>query len=436
MLALLSITILSALSYSISFVIPQLSYVFFPGLILLMISLFRISEATSTISYVLWLGYLWGIIFFSIHCFWLALLLYHYTSFFTAIVLYGFVANYFTLFAVLLFVLCFFGGKALAERFFIRASLIIFLSIGVLYIFQRYCWLLVGRCEGYPFISPLIPFSRIPGSLYIISIIAQLWTPHQVKVNCDLSNLRAITAYTVSRHITSPIKTCQSLFHDLTSIPKGKKVIVAPESCCSFPLNQYPKLLKLLQGGLKGGQVMLIGGYYTKKKRWYQAIYQLTENSIYLAYKKKHTVFLVEQMPTVLRNFQWLRSLFLNKKYEFTPAVDFQEKLIRISPNWQCSLTLCSELFFCRTIKDFLRYSKNSFRLGTVHILLMNDSWFCAYFTEIMLTVAQLTAALTRNVVMYVGHSGCFLLHPQGNRVVIKVTKKKENYASIHASRC
>lgn len=419
---LLLTTILSALCSSASFVFRPLSWLILPGATLFFIVIWQLSSVLRHTSFASLVGFLWGIVFFSIHCIWLFLLLRGHTTFYNAGLIYGFVIAYFAFFVSILFTICFFIGKKLQQ-----ASIARFFALGlsvtiICFAFQSYCWLIIGRWEGYPFVSPLIPLARIPGVLYLISCLATLWTPHHLVEKGNIQQLTKTLSYVSPKHMRNPVKSCQYLYHKLTLLPEKSSIVLAPESSCAFPLNQYPDQISLLQQGLRKGQIFLLGGYYSVKNTWYQVVYQITSESVIVVHTKEHTVFLVEKMPHVLRKSRWFKRLFLENKHEFTPGprmLGKTQKVAALGDKWYASLTLCSELFFCRTIKDFLRYSQNSFRLGTVHIFLMNDSWFCGYFNDIMKTVAQLTAALTRDPVVYVGHANCFLLYPEGMWTVV-----------------
>lgn len=404
---LLRAIILSALFYSSAFLL--LAVPILPGILMLaalamLWTVLRDISVNDSWTTIIRYGFVWGAVLFSLHFAWLPILLWTKSQAvgLLVVLLYCTVVVYCGLLSGLFFLVF----KKTVYFVGFRRVLLFFWGWWFVTFIHRWFWLPLGIFEGYPFISPLIPLSKIP---YFFSFIAIFLGPDVCK-NLDTTTIGYI------RPIKSedPVTLSQHFFKSISHLQdQGKYLLVAPEGAYKFPLNYDVNAQKFLALAFTPETELITGGYVVENNAWYQGVYYFTNRGIEKYYVKRHLVPFVEKMPLLFSRMSCMRKMFLHGRNEFSVkgCKNSSDNVFVLKNDLLGIMYLCSEIFFTQREKFY--------REKSLFFFLVNDSWFVDYFRKIMETVSHMTAASLGEPVCYVNSQECVLLCPHGCRRVI-----------------
>ena len=409
---LLLITLLSALSLSVAFFLPDsLGFLIIVSFVLLFYSFLAFSQK-QRLQWV-YAGSLWGSVVFGSHFIWLYVLLATKSnaSSMLALGLYLFVVVYATATAVVWF---FITGYLLqkSNRLFIRCATVGITTWLCFLFYDRYSLFFMGKSEGYPFFNPLIPLARYALVMRVFSFLCGVMYGREVMPPERCYNL--IYLKPAPEHVRADKNAvAQHVYHQLaTSISatgtESPVVLVAPESFFSFPLNCSEDVCRLWQCVLPKNFHLLLGSQYLgDQKDVYQAVYHICKKNIVGTHRKKHCVAFVEKMPPFFKKCTILRTLFLHNHKDLT---EFQDKDVfktfRITPDQGVIPLLCSEFFYESNVRDLLNTMQNDDTIRRVFFF-VNDSWFVGYFRKIMENLTYVKATQLGVSITWIGHFSC-----------------------------
>jgi apolipoprotein N-acyltransferase len=423
--------LLSALLYSIPFVIPTYSYW---GIFFFLMPLFFVLFKQSFLTF--FEGLIWGLITFFINYFGL---LYFFieegkTSFkwFAWCFLWFYIAAYagiwFWLSSQLIVYFSIQFNHALIKLFAFASTTIIYfywLSTSLLWIF--------GLREGTLFSFPLLPLMVQPHWLFLlpytnkyllllILVLAQgccsLFLARDNKKYLILSFLLMIPflygwlqpisimkrpvwlskiGFLKPNHLNDIYDCAEDLMLQIQSISQNPtiEIIIGPESTFPYPLNTDNQCFSLLaENGLESRH-LLIGAHHKVQQKLYNSLYWINESRIIHHYDKKHLTPFAESLPNIWNKIGITKNLFLHKKEPFCGGL---KNATLVNLNFIIFYPMiCSELFFLEQPPPFDR--------NVVILLLVNDHWFSApYLKQLMALVARFKAIEWNRQILYVSH--------------------------------
>jgi hypothetical protein len=195
-------------------------------------------------------------------------------------------------------------------------------------------------------------------------------------------------------------------------------ILLGAESYYPYSLNKTPSIISFWWGMLPLNSYFLLGSQYQdfKNQKCYQVAYFLHAGRIIDFYVKNHRMLGRERLPFSTKSKskikQIINSLFttiffkstepyskprpgLGKRY-FNIPLDESQEIITIIPR------MCSDFFFRTTSKEMGQLSLT--HKNVICCLLVNDSWFCSYFKNLMWEYVRLQAVFSGTPILYVTH--------------------------------
>ncbi len=268
-------------------------------------------------------GFFWGLIVFSFHLSWILVTLWHHGAGWMCIVLW------------ILTVLWFSASSGIwmyATRYsWIFSTILFFLFL------IKLSLLVWGRCEGYPLLNPLLPFSdffkrdiRLEDEKVIF--IQPWWYGHK-------------NPMFVGYRIADSIGEC-------TKNNSCVRTIIMPESTFCFDLHEFLDFVKIWSYDYE--KVLILLGTHRKLNDGYlNSIVVICDGKIIQIYDKNHFMPFVESAP-------WGLNLFGQKNSKVT--TEFNDIVMIGEKKYQ--IFICSELFFeSKSVK------------GLPILMLWNDTW-------------------------------------------------------------
>ena len=364
-------------------------------------------------------GFLWGLVFISLHSFSLLYVVIAQTGLLWACFAPLTFYLYFALCTALLFLLCSYCLLSKMTCLFIIPALF----VGYYYFLESACFWFLGLQEGYPFISPLITLVNHPliqwASVYInqwvivyLLIVVQLflfYTKHKqffiaFYIFILVGSYYAIHPLQTVAVEKEPESLCFIPLHNkqgaylqaeylYTTMLKQKtphtKFFILPESSYPFPLGQNSLALKIWQNYLLDYGQIIIGAHRKSGQKLFNTMFLIDKCRIIHSYDKSHLVPFFEYIPDVVKGFRCF-SFFLNNRSSFSCG-DINQNCYFTLDNTDYIPTICSELFYKK-------------RKGCKHPLLciINDSYFgLSQFQRVMLHAAQRVSIVEQRTILY-----------------------------------
>lgn len=429
--------VLSGLTLASAFLFP--SY-FFIGSLFFCIPLFaRIIQKNDLTWYH---GFLWGIIFFSLH--WLVLipLLYSkaqgmYRMFFYP--LFVFYASCWT--SIWFFFMSIFARQK-------KAYASIFITWIYFYLWEHYGFFFMNREIGYCLGSPLLPLNSIFGWRLLVHffninillfgvILGQyflswwyvkkrhgtplLWFIFFIGILFFLShffqpfvqNVDSSKTYNHIVHITPLSKNSTDYWHDAQQLSnKFAQVIqkhtectllIMPESSFPFPLNRHVDVIQLWTERALGENIgLIIGAHRQEGGQLFNSLYYIKNDHIMYIYDKKKLVPYVEYVPS-LNSSKIMHTLFLDNSCIFSPARANRDDSFTLD-NWSIAPQICFD-FFCH----FPEKEKNN----NCFMVILNESWFSfTYIQHLMFLYACFISSYLQVTIFYIAYHNAYVINP------------------------
>lgn len=391
--------LISAVSYNLALIYPD---VFGFLCLIFLIPIFYLANNNKLDFFS---GFIWGIIFNSIHFYFLINLLYKHGNglfkYMAPIVL----IIYFSLISGIWFYLL--GAlKFLNQNLSaLKTALITWLYFLFIY---KYAFIIFFIKNGYVLNFPLLPIinklnylgvvnfellllcliililltiKEIKNLKILIIIIFFMWffTPDKDSKKCNFDNLEQI--YTSNFIDCSPYRVGYEIKKAITETIKLKpdtNILVLTESSCAFPLNKYPEIINSWYKDLKNKNMhIIVGSHYKVNNKTYNTVYHLYNSKIVNIYNKTCLVPFAEYLPY---NFQplFIKNLLLKESKEFSKGKE-DKKSFRIN-NIKIFPYICSDIFLNKKIPD-----------NNIIFLFLNESWFSnKYIINLMKLFIQL----------------------------------------------
>lgn len=387
-----------------------------------------------------WDGFAWGLLFYGIHLYPLAYILYERAQGQLRLLVYPFIIIFFALHSGVWFYVGNSGYKKQYTWAWPSATIAYFFWM------QTMAFWIFDLCEGYPFALPIIPLGEYPCFLRLISvlhiygytillIIAQ-WHVTQAKgrykllvlvwlfpfwAGCIVPEDPISNEHKACEHITCILPTSfdeYALYHPMDcaqeiaiALQKGVAQTKEP-TCFVFPESTFPFAVQehhiaLWQSILDDNpHSVMIGTHKKCGKINKNCIVYFNSRRIIQTYEKNHSCIFTERTPFLMKCTQLGACLFPNTAHEVisysgTYSLLYMESTHYILP------VLCSELFF----NDFsqLPYKEPI-------LLFCNDSWFITnQMKNLMFLYTKIYAMIHQRYLYYISHS-ITALFPQTGR--------------------
>lgn len=368
---------ISAIIYNLAFYYPPLAFL----ILLFWVPLYG--------NYGFKKGFLWGILAYGIHSYWLFILLKTKSeaSPTLCLFLYFFIVIYFALTSgVWFFVLQKLNIRSVATYLLIMGGYFIGLHWYGLWFIS---WDNIKfNAAGYPFFFPLIPLIKYKLFLYLISCAVGMFNPYKDTRPPGIKFVHLKPDDNQYRQNADIVG--QRIYHKLAELNlREGDIVVAPESTYPFSLNKHVKDIDLWEYALKENS-LLIGGLQTKLKKRHQSIYWIRRRRIMEVYDKTNLIPFVEKLPNFLEKSTLLSDLFLNNKRSIHEGNG--GTLFKLNSKICIKPLVCSELFFgVKKVSDCYL------------VCFINDSWFTTTFRYWMQSYARLISAWINRPILYIG---------------------------------
>jgi len=375
-------------------------------------------------------GFLWGIIFFSIHMLGVFFVIQEHGYGRFRFMAYVFLIVYCALYAGLWF----WCASYLKNKIGVVSWLVV--TFFYFYWVQHgILWIFFGYVEGYPLAWPLLPLAHYSWLLYLLPVIGS-----NVLLILLLSGVMLLVLYLVQKRkiflfgsllCTLPfcvgwfkadekgfpdyVKKCtvvipckkgdnpfdcaQEITYQLIDCCQNSpstKIIFMPESSFPFPLNKYPEILEMWnQNALMDSKILLLGSHRLDECGIYNSLYCLHKSRIIQIYDKKHLIPFTEFVPSIWNSLLG-KTLFLNNKEPFNDSKS-KSDFFPISNNLTVVPCICSELFFM---------NKEPVGPKVPLLCIVNDSWFSKpYFRQLLNLVARYKAQEWQRDIFYISYN-------------------------------
>lgn len=322
------------------------------------------------------------------------------------------------------------------------------IGLWLVYLVHGSCFL-TGTVEGYTLMHPLIPLVTQPitryflittnywiciGMLSIISIcISLLWSKKTwygislfflIVVGIHIGNHNIDHMLTQQKpHWLDTITALPAIFYFpynmtyllqavaleikklLLKYPKTE-IVIMPESSlyCSI-LQMYNLTEPLSESHIKKPLHILLGSFAWDNNQYRNVFYWIYNGSIKQSYYKRHSMFLTEYIPPLLRN-TFIDKLFFNQ----APAIEAssnQRPRFTINNSITATPYICSELFFNSNPDDTFE--------NTTIIGIANDRHFLPYINDLMVLHLQKIAIVWKRPIIYVSFTKQIYIDTHGN---------------------
>lgn len=362
-------------------------------------------------------GWLWGMIFFSIHCAWLTPMISNIA--YLALILY--LANFTALWLWLKQQL----SPKSDNRVVLFSTWIISTAIFIYLI--SYCSLAIFGCfEGYPFIAPQLALVDLwwfkPVLIYLGwygSLIAILSINIGLSLLYDTSKtlffivllfLAGACHEKIPSVSTDQISYLQPtwdknlpaerLFYEIARKLDDIAInhpqiafVMMPEAVFPYDLYAWQKYLSAWSSLFSSQTIIFVGAYRMEQDRIYNSLYAVQDGNIIGVYDKQHRMPCIER-PVLLPG---LHSIFASLGHAITCGAAQQN-------GWQVQEFdpwICSELF-CRAKK---------MKQGQTILLVCHDEWLrFNYAKKLAVRYAKMQAIMHQVKIVYVGYEGMQIL--------------------------
>jgi len=399
-------------------------------------------------------GFLWGVIFFSIHFFGYIFLFKNEANGYLSVLIPIGLALYCALYAGLWF---FFASCTVSffEMFFAHKNTIIIVLAWSLWTYLYFAWVrygifwIFGEFVGYPFCSPLLPLvcdSRslyflglfgksfslvlvilismvlahflvkkkyITISIFLILFLASNFLSKTISIPCAIQQKKDTFNYSSyighlnpirSQKYSYPLDAAQEIFYNMVDLFEKKpdtKIIVMPESSFLFPLNKHIDLIDIWYSNILEEKIsLLIGAPYKEKGDLFNALYWIQGGKIRQVYKKTKLMVFAEYIPRFWQKNSYLRHLFFASESFFTHGKKGRI-IFDLCQNIKLKPLICSDFFLGKRKEAKLLANKGF----SAAVVLVNDHIFpMGYLKNLMFLYAKLESINRRKDILYVGY--------------------------------
>jgi apolipoprotein N-acyltransferase len=432
--------IASSLLYSVAFICPQF---FFWTIYVYLIPLFYFS-LKNKISFKD--GFMWGLVFYSIHCLAIAVLVYTKIDAWLAPLAYSSLVLYFSMCSGLWFMMLGYAKRCNTMYACVACFSLITLFFNLF--MCHYSLIVLGRLEGYPFACMLLPLaeyprvlSAIPYSgefffmLYLITLqaLAAAWLDKNKKclpliavgwflllvpqrLQEEFPPIINKLGYIAPPPYPSTTgEVAQYIIHGIKILKKNHpevEIICMPESTFRFPINEHKYLIKTISDNLIFKDLNLIfGGHRREKGKLYNSLHWIRSSLIMQSYDKQHLMLFGEILPYQFLN-SFMRNISLFSIRNTFVRGESTSPIFHINSDFTFIGSICSELLF-----DHKKPEAHEYPI----LLITNDAWieFTPHYQHLFFLLVRYKAILWQQPIIYVAHSGAWWIEKAGTTYTI-----------------
>ena len=421
-------TLLSAILYLIPFLYPHYTY---PCLFIWMLPIL-IDDTHNTYGFKQ--GFMWGLMFYSGHLYWLCYTLHTKGEHSLRTIAYVLLVLYLSLYSGL-----WLWGKQLIIHRYVRhiknqkenyvalCLTWLFSTVSFMLIIQSLSFAIVDCFEGYYLANPLIPLISWPwfmqpifyfGELFYLVLLvcinlafARLFTkvdgrtliflgavfwfpfffqPQQSSIIVSGNEIVYLQPSWNTENLTPAQKfyTISRKLDEVAAHSSAVKYIVMPESSFSHNLLEWEDKLDAWTSLFSTTTTIFIGAHRQKygDEKMYNSLFAVQDGKIIGWYDKQHLVFFTERQPKLFKNWPILSNLFISNEFSYPEQQN----------NWcgEFQPAICSEIF-CEIRK---------FKGDSPILFVCNDSWFGLDYARVLAKNAIRLCAMKHGVpIIYVG---------------------------------
>lgn len=429
--------VLSALMLSAAFFLPSYFYLF---IFFFLVPLFYHILRGKNLNFMR--GFLWGVVFFSLHWIVLVPLLYYKAYGALRMLIYPFLVLYGALWTGL-----WFYCASLIGRKFSRIGWV-FITWAYFSLWTQFGLFILNGNMGYCFGCPLLPLAHHPQGLFFLPLAGKqglffLLILFQYMVAMVLSGrlpglktLFVILIFIVflwdffsdadktfphadrgviyvkpleknsDDYLHDAQKICEKLMTTMAKDPECT-LLIMPESSYPFCLNRHSDVVDMWTDKALGNNVgLIIGSHRRTGKKLFNSLYYIRGGRIIYSYDKNLLFPFIEYIPFNIFNNTWAKNLFLKEPNAFVSnGVDHCD-WVEIAPDL---------IFFPLICFDFYCGNRASLPEGITVLLLVNDSWFSyRYMKNLMFLYARFVACQSRQPILYISHTGGYWINRSG----------------------
>lgn len=354
---------LSAIMLNLALFFPE--YLYYLVFIFLVPVFFLVFTFPNALGF--WQGFLWGLIFFSIHSSGFIFLFYSQANGVLRVCIPVVLAFYFAIYSGLWFL---FANKTslIFENFVFKNNIFARQIIWGFWAFLYFNWIrygvfwIFGDFVGYPLSYPLLPLASNNITLSLLGIIGKTaclvliilfsllcsWLFSRKKYTLlslfllllfllfsffnkkivkpvpvvdaqkDVSHIGYISPIDIQK-FDKPLDIAQEIFYKMVKLVEKKpdmKMIFMPESSCTFCLNKHQEIIDLwydnILNDLDGDISVFIGAPYKEGDLVFNSLYWIKNGKIKQVYNKTNLMAFTEYVPNFWCNITYLKNLFLD----------------------------------------------------------------------------------------------------------------------------
>lgn len=394
-------------------------------------------------------GFLWGLIFFSIHFFGYIFMFYSQTNGCFRIFIPIILASYCALYSGAWF----FFASITSKYFKYKISAIS--CCWVIFTYLYFSWIkygvfwIFGKFFGYPFSYPLLPLVAKTQLLYFMPyfgksvllgfvilfsqfiaiflvyfkskhvffafiflspfILGQFFYKSKNIIEQNISTIGYISPIS-AQALLNPIDQAQEVYYQMVKLLDNNskiRTIFMPESSCQFCLNKNKYIIDLWASNILGDNIdLLIGAPYMQGDKVYNCLYYISQGKIKKIYKKTHLMPFAEYTPKFWNNFECIKKLFF-QDYKLSCGCD-KKILLKCCKNIIFRPLICSDFFTIKKRETISFFDFSHFTL----LLPVNDSiFFMQYLRDLVMLYVKMEAIRLKRDILYVGYYfACFVL--------------------------
>ncbi len=384
-------------------------------------------------------GYMWGLLFYSIHMLWFAHVLMQYTKHWLYVYLSA--VMYYSLYA----------GIWLWLQKYLMNRLGYFFSIHKMeYVTTPFTWVistvtfwyvtcfcslaLFGCFEGYFLLNPLLPLISLSSWLepifycgtmmyWLIIVLINIvlaefcmsgkkkyifaayffialpiivsYFDHKNSVN--VQKFAYIQPTWIAKNMSEQ-ENFWKIHQELISLAKeypDVDYVIIPESSFPHPINKFDSQIGLLSSLFLPQTIIFLGCHILVNEKLYNCVACICHGKIDHVYKKSHLVPLVERVPNIF-GYYFFENVFTDRSHVFSYPEDGHKEGL-----YGLDLRICSE-FFCEPRSLSTKYPL---------IILANDSWFnYGHTLDLVYYSVYLAYLRLRKPIVYAGSYDCLIV--------------------------
>ncbi|HSW76587.1 MAG TPA: hypothetical protein VLG50_06055 [Candidatus Saccharimonadales bacterium] len=331
-------------------------------------------------------GLMWGLCVFAIHCSWFLCMIFTKEIQVSAICLWIGTIGWLSVFSGIWFMMTRYSWTFSTLCFFL------FVMYG--------CMIPLGQCDGYPFLSPLIPLCYYPkflwclkylGTFIVLSclILFQVCLVQKKIISSFLFLLPFLIGpfFYQEKIISTPMHYLKPWWYgDKNPMFVGYRMaydireammsrpdiacILMPESTFCFDVVEYEQFISLWSDP-DDDTIIMFGGHRCIDGKNFNSCMCLQEGKIVYYYDKQHLIPFFETVPKICNMLGWEKLGISTNDRLHTPSCSKNNTDIFELYGQKYQIFICSELFFqAKPVKGF------------PIILIWNESWLCCEYMK------------------------------------------------------